>query len=144
MTPQGIAQLKEDEGCELTAYPDPVSKGDPWTCGVGHTGPDVHQGLTVDQAQADAWFSADVTKAETGLAAGLPWLSTLSDFRQDVLTNMAFNLGVHGVMNFHNMLAAMQVQDWPTASAEMLNSLWAKQVQGRAYRLADVMERGYT
>lgn len=143
MTPQGIAQLKLDEGCVLTSYPDPLSGGDPWTIGYGHTSSGIHQGMTVDQAQADAWLTSDIAKAETGLANALSWFDSLADFRQDVLANMAFNMGVGGVLNFHHMLAAMEVQDWPKAAAEMLDSKWATQVGRRANRLADVMQNGY-
>lgn len=144
MTPQGVSQLKTDEGCVLTSYPDPLSGDDPWTIGYGHTSSGIHEGMTVDQDQAEAWLASDITKAESGLGVALPWLGALADFRQDVLTNMAFNMGVQGVLNFHHMLAAMQAQDWPAAAAQMLSSKWATQVKGRANRLADVMERGYT
>lgn len=143
MTPQGIAQLKTDEGCVLTSYPDPLSGDDPWTIGYGHTSSGIHQGMTVDQDQAEGWLASDIAKAESGLAGAISWLGTLADFRQDVLTNMAFNMGVQSVLNFHHMLAAMQVQDWASASAEMLDSKWATQVGQRANRLATVMEKGY-
>lgn len=63
--------------------------------------------------------------------------------RGAVLLDMAYNMGVAGLMNFHHMLAAVQAGDWKTAAAEMLNSTWAKQVKNRAYRLAAVMENGH-
>ena len=34
----GLAFIRDHEGCELHAYPDPGSGGEPWTIGVGHTG----------------------------------------------------------------------------------------------------------
>ena len=38
----GIDLIKQFyEGCELKAYPDTVTAGDPLTIGYGHTGPDV-------------------------------------------------------------------------------------------------------
>jgi lysozyme len=44
---------KQWEGCVLTAYPDPISGGDPWTIGYGSTGPGVVPGLVWTQEQAD-------------------------------------------------------------------------------------------
>lgn len=85
MTPAGLAQLKNEEGLRLTAYPDPLSGGAPWTIGYGHTGPEVHQGLKWTKAQAEAALAADVAKAETGVEKALPWTSGLDPVRRDVL-----------------------------------------------------------
>ena len=55
---RGLALIKSFEGCELTAYPDPGSGGDPWTIGYGHSWPVVVPGLTIDQNQADDYVVA--------------------------------------------------------------------------------------
>lgn len=47
---EGLALTREFEGCRLEAYQD---QGGVWTIGYGHTGPDVHEGLTWTQEQAD-------------------------------------------------------------------------------------------
>ena len=39
------------------------------------------------------------------------------------------------------MLAALDVQDYKTASTEMLDSKWATQVPNRARRLSEIMEK---
>lgn len=56
----GLLLIKQFEGLSLTAYPDPGSGGDPWTIGYGHTGPEVHEGLTITQEQADAYLQQDL------------------------------------------------------------------------------------
>lgn len=142
MTPQGRAMLEDDEGLRLVAYPDPMTRGAPWTIGRGHCGPEVHEGLVWTQATADAVFGTDIEKAETGLRHAIPWVGDLDPVRMDVLTNMAFNMGVDGLLGFHNTLAAVRAGAWKQAAAGMLASLWARQVQGRAYRLAEVMQTG--
>lgn len=142
MTPQGRTMLMEDEGCELVAYPDPISHGAPWTAGYGHTGPEVHPGYTMTLTQAEGALDADIAKAESGLSKALPWLSGLDPVRTDVLVNMAFNMGVDGLLKFHNTLAAVQAGGWKAAAAGMLDSAWSRQVQGRAYRLAAIMQSG--
>ena len=39
------------------------------------------------------------------------------------------------------MLAALEVQDYQTASKEMLDSRWARQVPNRARELSEIMEQ---
>lgn len=36
---KGIKNIKDFEGCSLTAYPDPGTGGAPWTIGYGWTHP---------------------------------------------------------------------------------------------------------
>jgi lysozyme len=55
---------------------------------------------------------------------------------------MAFNLGVGGLMDFKQMLAACAIQDWTSAAAEMLASEWSIQVGDRATVLARQMSTG--
>ena len=92
LTPAGWQLLKTWEGCILTAYPDPASGGDPWTIGYGHTGPEVSPGLTISQAQADAWLEADVAQA----AAAVDRLLTpvaITPTQRDALVSFCFNVG---------------------------------------------------
>jgi len=53
-----------------------------------------------------------------------------------------FNLGYGGLSKFKNMIAALQSEDYVTASREMLRSKWAKQTGRRATKLASMMETG--
>lgn len=62
--------------------------------------------------------------------------------RQAVIINMAFNLGVNGLLKFKNMLAAFDAKLYKQAADEMLDSRWAKQVGHRAEELAEQMETG--
>lgn len=143
MTPQGVAQLKSDEGCRLTAYPDPLSGGAPWTIGYGQTGFGIAQGTTWTQAQADDALASTLARNRADLTAHIPWWTALTDTpRGDVLENMAYNLGVPGLMGFPHTLAAVESGDYEEASAEMLLSRWADQVGDRAQRLSDVMKDG--
>jgi len=73
------------------------------------------------------------------LTSRMPWTKQLSQPRFGVLVNMAFNLGIHGLMSFRRMLAALQTGDYEAAAVEMLSSRWARQVGSRANRLAEQM-----
>lgn len=141
-TPRLVAAIEAEEGRKSAAYPDPLSGGAPWTIGVGHTGPDVHRGLVWSDAQIDAVLNTDIARAELGLDHHLPWWRKLCDVRQDVLVQMAFQMGVDGVAAFHGMLAAAEGGDYAEAAQHMLDSLWARQTPARAKRLADLMKTG--
>lgn len=62
--PQAAIDLvKEAEGLRLAAYPDPATKAAPWTIGYGHTGSDVHPGLTITRERAEQLLQEDLQEA---------------------------------------------------------------------------------
>jgi len=70
------------------------------------------------------------------------WFCELDDARKKLITNMAFNIGVNGVLRFKKMIAAIEAKDYDLAADEMKDSKWYKQVGDRAKRLVVVMKRG--
>lgn len=66
----------------------------------------------------------------------------LSNARQAVLINMAFNIGVSGLLLFKKMFKALENNDFEQAANEMLNSKWAGQVGCRSDELAEQMLTG--
>ena len=56
-----------------------------------------------------------------------------------VVTDMMFNMGLPRLKGFTKFLKAMELGDYETAANEMLDSLWAKQVKGRALELANMI-----
>ena len=58
----------------------------------------------------------------------------------DILYNMAYQLGVPGLLKFGKFIKALQNKDYSQASIEMLDSKWASQTPNRAKRLADRMK----
>lgn len=131
-------ELNQDEDRRDSAYQD--SEGF-WTIGVGHL-IDARVGGRLPDEIIDALLDYDVKAVTADLDRALPWWRSLSDNRQLVLANMAFNLGIGRLLTFKKALAAMQRGDFDTAAAEMLDSKWAGQVGDRATRLADAMRAG--
>ncbi len=86
----GRALIKSFEGERLTAYADPATGGDPWTIGVGHTGPEVKRGLKITSAQSDAYLAADLARFEKAVNRLAP-NTTQNQF--DALVSFAFNVG---------------------------------------------------
>ena len=58
----------------------------------------------------------------------------------DILYNMVYQMGVKGVLNFKNMIKALEAKDYKKAGDEMLDSKWAKQTPARANRLSKAMK----
>ena len=132
------ALLLEDEGCVLHAYED--SRGF-MTIGVGRC-VDKRVGGGITHAEAMFLLDNDIDRAMTDIEKRYPWAEDLSDARQLVLLSMRFNLGAAGLSKFTRMLEAVIKHDYDEAADQMLASDWAKQVKGRARRLAEMMRRG--
>ncbi len=130
-----LKQLHLHEGREKKPYKDTVGK---ISIGVGRNLTDV--GLSDDEI--DYLLINDIVKVENALDAQLPWWRSLDLIRQRVLIDMAFNMGIGGLLGFKNTLKAVHGEHWVQAAHGMLGSLWAKQVGKRAVRLAKMMETG--
>lgn len=88
---------------------------------------------------AELWLAFEVDKKEDQLES-CKWYNDLDDVRKEVILDMAFNLGIEGLMNFKNMIAAIKEKDYEKAAEEMLDSKWASQVGKRATDLAALMK----
>jgi lysozyme len=99
-------------------------------------------GITYPAAMA--LLEQDIADVKQAAATAFPWASDLDPVRADIIFEMIFQLGIKGVMGFHKMIAAIQNQDWATASQAMLNSLWAEQTPARCEELAQMMLTGTT
>ena len=88
----GLNLIKRFEGCRLKAYPDPGSRGAPWTIGYGHTGAEVVPGLVITQAQAEAWLRADLAHSQRALETLLAGV-VLNQGQWGALLSFCFNVG---------------------------------------------------
>jgi GH24 family phage-related lysozyme (muramidase) len=62
--------------------------------------------------------ASDVIKFTSLLAAALPNWNSYPAPAQAALFDMAYNLGVGGLLKFHNMLAAVDAGQWETAAQQ--------------------------
>ena len=83
----GLALIKNFEGCRLTSYQDSVGV---WTIGYGHTS-GVSKGQTITQAQADAFLKADCASAEKSVNSYSKYNWNQNQF--DALVSFTFNCG---------------------------------------------------
>ena len=155
----GIELLKASEGLELEAYPDPASalgqacssrnlmmhgyrkvqgwemlRGDPWTIGFGHTGPEVKAGMKLaDEAAAVALKMVDLERFEVFVEAnaGVP----LTDNQFAALVSFAYNCGVTNLKN-STLLKKLRLKDYFGASEEFFkwNKAQGKELPGLTKR----------
>ncbi|ALU41912.1 glycoside hydrolase family protein [Pseudoalteromonas rubra] len=129
-----IKQLKQHEGVRLLVY----------TCPAGHQTIGVGRNLEqrgITDREADYLLSNDISYFTDQVRSNID-TSLCSPAREAVLINMAFNLGISGLLKFQNTIAAVEAADWETAAIEMLDSRWAVQVGKRADELAEQMQSG--
>lgn len=123
--------IERHEGYRATPYIDSVGVQ---TIGIGHN---LHKPLSrtaIIQILRD-----DLADAVNDCLHAFPWYADLSEPRQRAIVNMCFNLGLPKLQKFTKFLQAMELGNYDTAANEMLDSLWAKQVKGRARELADLI-----
>jgi len=127
----GLALVKEFEGLFKTAYHDMVNM---LTIGWGHTGPDVHVGMTITEAQAETLLQSDLQKAGADVIAALPGV-TLNDNQYAALTSLVFNVG-GGALHGTNLAALLKAGNIKAAADGILkfDHAGGKQVAGLTRR----------
>ena len=122
-------ELKIDEGVKYEIYLDHLSLP---TCGVGHlikeTDPefDLEVGTKIDEERVNELFDED--------------FYDLPEEAQLIIANMMFNLGRPRLSRFLKMKKHIDNRDFVSASEEMKNSKWYRQVTNRADRLVQRMK----
>lgn len=128
-------QLVEHEDLRLKPYRCTSGK---LTIGVGRNLDDVG----ISRREAMFLLEGDIDRVTEDLDERLPWWREMSDTRQLVIADMCFNLGIARLLKFVNTLAAMKRGDYEAAAQGMEDSLWYRQVKGRAVKLVDMMRKG--
>lgn len=131
-------QLRRDEGEILHAYKDSLGY---ITIGVGRL-IDKRRGGGITAEESAYLLANDIEKKRIGIEKSLPWYGQLDDARKGVLLNMAFQMGITGLLGFKNTLEMVRNGDYEGAARGMLNSKWAKQTPNRAHRLSRQMATG--
>ena len=151
-----LDKLIDHEGMVLTVYKDSLGID---TIGIGRNLKD--RGISREEldyldipnmevvyehgiSEADARYLAlnDIAIVENELCRVHTCVENLDSVRQLVLMDMAFNMGVPRLCKFKLMWNAIHEENFETASREMLDSRWARQVGRRAKILSDAMASG--
>ena len=130
-----IALLKQQEGYRKKVY----------KCTEGFNTVGYGRNLDtngIDEEEADYLLRRDVVKCQNILVDKIKFWGELNQATRDALTNMAFQLGINGLLKFKNMLSLLEHGDYFGASREALNSRWARQTPNRAKQVAGMIQTG--
>lgn len=131
-------QLRKDEDERAFVYQD--SEGW-WTIGVGRL-VDKRKGGGLRPDEITYLLNNDIDDRINSVGKALPWFQDLDDARKGVLLNMAFQLGLDGLLGFTHTLALVRDGKYENAAHAMLQSLWAEQTPERAKRMSQQMRTG--
>jgi GH24 family phage-related lysozyme (muramidase) len=113
-----IALIKEFEGCHLSAYPDPLSGGDPWTIGYGTTrysgNLPVKRGDRITVIEADMLLRLEVDRIAEKLRTSVPFWKEMDDGQKSALVSFAYNLGAgfYGSAGFETISRCLKEKAW--------------------------------
>lgn len=96
----------------------------------------------ISQAAAMQLLQNDVERLLKNLASRLDFWPRLDDERQYALLDMAFQMGMGGLLKFCKMLAAIREQNWDEASRQCLDSDYGRRYRKRAHEIAALLKCG--
>ncbi len=151
------AQLILHEGLRCRPYAD-TDEPPNWTLGVGYNVSargleafdeaigrtiawEVGQpvaGDVVTEAESLKMLHLDIDRYQAAVKIHLPNYDTLSEVRQRVCVDFAFNMGLRA-LSFKKAIAAVALGDWSQAAKQMYASIAYKQEPARITRLAQMM-----
>jgi len=124
-----IQSIKDNEGFVAEVYKDSLGYD---TVGYGTKMP-------LSKDEAELILKHRLTQKINHIIEKKPIILTLPQEKQFVLFEMAYQLGVSGLLKFKKMWKSIESKDFKEASVEMLDSRWAKQTPNRAKELSERM-----
>jgi lysozyme len=132
--------VASSEGCKLTAYLD--GNNIP-TIGFGHTGKDVHIGLTITLSEATAFLNQDLSMTDVAVTRLVRVGLNQNQF--DALVSFVFNIG-QGHFNSSTCLkmlnagkyleAASHILDWNKVAGKVSSGLMTRRLKERVLFLS--------
>lgn len=124
-----IDDIKQEEGFKGTVY----------KCTEGFDTIGYGTRLPLSEKEAEMILEHRLNILKGNLLSSL-YMLDIDKKAWDILYNMVYQMGVKGVLNFKNMIKALEAKDYKRAGDEMLDSKWAKQTPARANRLSKAMK----
>lgn len=124
--------IKQHEGWRSRPYKDPVTGV--LTFGWGFTYLTKEEGEIIIQNRIKARYKA--------LLHRLPNFKNYPGFVQNTLVEMSYQLGVHGLLRFTEMIKALDKKDYKRAAKEIENSRLFKETPNRARAYITNLSKG--
>ena len=112
---QGIALIKQWEGCKLTAYKD---GGGVWTIGYGIIA-NVKPGLVITQEKAELLLKEYLKKQDEELNNILKDVDLLSQEQYDAISSFVYNIGISRFAK-SSFLKFIKEYDWAKAANQLV------------------------
>lgn len=141
-----IAHIKTHEGFRAFVYDD--ATGQPIRPGTLVRGnPTIGYGWALNltpmhQSLADVVLREMAQERIFDLHHRLPWMNDLDDVRKVALYELAYNLGVDGLLGFEKTIELLRRRKYALAGVELLDSDAARQLPGRYHVLSDMLITG--
>lgn len=112
---------------------------------VGH--PTAGYGFALDvspltEAESLPILASRAAAVDAKIQGDLPWVRDLDEPRQRALSDMAYNLGAHGLEKFATFLGLVRGRSFDAAADDLAATAWAKEVGSRAVRIAKIIRTG--
>lgn len=120
------AELERDEGIRYVPYQDQFGS---WTVGVGHL-----MANPISHAAVMQILNDDIAAAILAVNGRIPWFPDLDEVRQRVLTNLCFQLGIEGLMQFTVFLGYMAEGNYDAAADDLAQTKLARETPERCQR----------
>lgn len=127
-------RIIEHEGIKKSVYKDSLGL---WTIGVGFlVDPSKNAGLSVDECMMI--LRSRLEKLDKQLSQ-YNWYTNQDVVRKGVLQELAYNMGVNGLLEFKTFLAFMAARRCSEAALDLKTTKWASQVSQN--RVNDILKR---
>ena len=140
-----VNRVAQHEGFEPKPYIDPLVARDPEAYGISAADMEIIKNnldkLTLTFGHGFTFLTEDESKLvlesrlksiAKELDSKIPGFTNLPIDIQQMLTEMAYQMGLSGLLRFKHMLSAIENQDWCGAYKEGFDSHWARQTPKRA------------
>ena len=117
--------IMRNEGLRLKPYKCKAGK---LTIGYGRN----LEARGISIKEAEFLLRNDIRLVTGQIESRIDFYKKLSNKRRLVLIDMAFNMGIEGLLGFKKMLAAMKRKNFLEAGKELMRSKYADQVKQRA------------
>ena len=118
---EGLAKRLPDG--TVTSYPDPGTKGHPWTIGYGSTGPDIQPGTIWTMKQCEDALDHHIEYVYAGVCKLSPTFPSASPRRIAATVSWAYNCGL-GNYRISTFKRRIDAGDWDGAATECVK--WNK------------------
>jgi len=129
--------IRKEEGWSATVYHDSLGF---YTLGYGFNVDKRGGGIPLEVA--DFWLQWKLDRIRAELPNRWPAFDIQPDEVKSALEQMAYQMGLDGLMKFKLMLLSLEHGNREAAAVNALGSKWAQQTPQRAERVASLL-RGY-